>query len=59
MAMKAESLARLSGEVEADETFVGGRHGRKLITVPMGWRRLKHAPATGKTTVFGLVQRGG
>jgi transposase-like protein len=58
LAMKEKSLApMLSGEVEADETFVGGvqRHtGRTAL----GFPKLAHGPATGKATVFGMVQRG-
>ncbi len=47
----------LSGEVEADETFVGGRTKAKMTK--SGFLRLEHGPATGKTTVFGMMQRGG
>jgi len=57
--MKDTNAPMLAGEVEADETFVGGKH-QHLPTrmnavgknVPIG------GPAAGKTTVFGLVQRG-
>ncbi len=57
--MKDENAPMLAGEVEADETFVGGNH-QHLPTrtnavgknVPIG------GPAAGKTTVFGMVQRG-
>lgn len=57
--MKDENPTMLAGEVEADETFVGGKH-QHLPTrmnavgknVPIG------GPAAGKTTVFGIVQRG-
>ncbi len=57
--MKDENPPMLAGEVEADETFVGGKH-QHLPTrmnavgknVPIG------GPAAGKTTVFGMVQRG-
>jgi len=58
LAMKEKSLApMLSGEVEADETFVGGvaRTSRKSRS---GFVKLAHGPATGKATVFGMVQRG-
>jgi transposase-like protein len=58
LAMKEKSLSpMLSGEVEADETFVGGvqRHtGRTAL----GFPKLAHGAATGKATVFGMVQRG-
>jgi hypothetical protein len=53
--MKDENPPMLAGEVEADETFVGGKH-QHLPTclnavrknVPIG------GPAAGKTTVFGI-----
>jgi len=45
---KTNTPAKLSGHVEIDETFVGGKH------------KGKNAPrSAGKTTVMGLVQRGG
>jgi hypothetical protein len=57
--MKAESLMPLSGEVEADETFVGGKQkGKGVFVTPIGQRKLAHGPATGKATVFGMIQRG-
>ncbi len=59
LSMKTEPQAPLSGEVEADETFVGGKHQHLPMrmnavgkNVPIG------GPAAGKTTVFGMVQRG-
>jgi len=57
LAVKADgSEEMLAGEIEMDETFVGGRtkatHFSKL-----GERKLKHGPATGKTTVFGMIER--
>jgi transposase-like protein len=55
-AMKNEEASMLSGEVEADETFVGGKVKGQMTK--SGFVRLKHGPATGKTTVFGMIQRG-
>ena len=55
--MKDENPAPLAGEVEADETFVGGKKRATMVT-PLGFRKAAHGPATGKTTVFGIVQRG-
>ena len=46
----------LSGEVEADETFIGGK--TKATRTKTGLLKLAHGPATGKTTVFGMMQRG-
>lgn len=56
-AMKDDSNTAFAGEVEADETFVGGKRRTNYIS-KSGFRKLEHGPATGKTTVFGLVQRG-
>lgn len=55
-AMKDDSPVMLEGEVEADETFVGGRVKGRMTK--SGFVRLAHGPATGKTTVFGMIQRG-
>jgi transposase-like protein len=57
LAMKAESLMPLAGEVEADETFVGGV-SRTSWKAQSGFVKLAHGPATGKATVFGMIQRG-
>lgn len=57
LAMKNLDAAPFSGEVEADETFVGGRK-RATMTTGLGFRKMKHGPGEGKATVFGVVQRG-
>jgi hypothetical protein len=57
LAMKHKSLEPpLSGEVEADETFVGGkRHFYEMG----GHGGIKtRGPAFGKTTAFGMAERG-
>jgi transposase len=41
-----------SGPVEADETYIGGRHKR-------GTNRGRPSPGSHKVTVFGVVERGG
>jgi len=46
----------LSGEVEADETFIGGRK-RTTWTSRAGFKKMEHGPSTGKATVFGMVER--
>jgi transposase-like protein len=57
LAMKDENAPMLAGEVEADETFVGGV-SRTSWKARSGFVKLEHGPATGKATVFGMVQRG-
>jgi transposase-like protein len=57
LAMKHKSLTLLKGEIEADETFVGGRI-RATHRTPTDELKLKHGPATGKTTVFGMLEHG-
>jgi transposase-like protein len=56
-AMKDETSAKFSGEVEADETFVGGRKRSNWVS-KAGFRKMKHGPFEGKTTVFGMAERG-
>lgn len=56
-AMKDLNAAPFSGEIEADETYVGGRK-RATMTTSLGFRKMKHGPFEGKATVFGMVQRG-
>jgi transposase-like protein len=51
----ADKLA-FAGEVEADETFVGGKQRATMVT-GLGFRKMKHGPTEGKTIVFGLAQR--
>jgi transposase-like protein len=56
LAMKAKSLTPpLSGEVEADGTFVGGKT-RSAYTTILGFKKSAHGPGTGKTTVFGMAE---
>jgi transposase-like protein len=46
------------GIVEADETFVGGKQ-RATMTTGLGFKKMKHGPTEGKTTVFGIAERNG
>lgn len=55
-AMKNDDGAAFKGEVEADETFVGGKTRTNYFS-KSGFRKLAHGPATGKTTVFGMIER--
>lgn len=48
---KAQNPGQLSGHVEVDETFVGGRHHRT--------KARRHGDKHTKTVVMGMVQRGG
>jgi transposase-like protein len=57
LAMRDDSFERLTGEVEADETFVGGKLRHKRQThyhVPSG---LKPIGPVGKTPVLGIIER--
>ena len=59
LAMKMKSLSPpLSGEVEADETFIGGKTRRLPRAVRVGYTD-KKAKMEAKTTVVGMVERGG
>jgi transposase-like protein len=55
LAMQTESFL-LSGEVEADETFIGGKGRNKLPSEKKG--KPRGGPG-GKTPVFGVKERGG
>ena len=50
-----EAIKLLEDVVEADETFVGGKEANKHFDAKIRFSR----GATGKTPVFGLIQRGG
>jgi transposase-like protein len=56
-AMKTRSFRKLDGEIESDETYVGGRaenmHARKRE------RKILGRGGVGKTIVHGLLERGG
>jgi len=51
----ADNGGQLSGEVELDESYFGGKDRNKRLSKRMG--RAGHFK--GKTTVFGMVERGG
>lgn len=58
LAMQSGSLEKLSGTVECDETYIGGRaenmhHGKRKEL------KLKFGPRGHHTAVMGMVQRGG
>jgi len=60
LAMQTKSFERLSGEVEVDETFIGGkaRNMHKADRKRKGAAGAGHASAA-KTPVLGMVERGG
>jgi transposase-like protein len=55
-AMTPEDDRMFDGEVEADETFVGGKRRHTMVT-EAGFKKMRHGPTEGKTTVFGLAER--
>jgi transposase-like protein len=55
-AMKDPNAPPFSGEVEADESYVGGR-ARATARNVYGRKMMKHGPFEGKATVFGLAER--
>ena len=61
-AMTTDSFEALSGEVEIDETFVGGKEKYKKnyrARLADGQKRRSKGPMYGKTAILGMVQRGG
>jgi transposase-like protein len=54
LAMQSESFDRMDGEVEVDETFVGGKAHRERIK-----GQARRASVIGKTAVMGLLERHG
>jgi transposase-like protein len=56
-AMRTGSFAKLSGEVEADETYVGGKAKNMHASRKIGMKRGRGA--SGKTIVLGLLERKG
>jgi transposase-like protein len=51
------SFTKLSGEVEADETFIGGK--ARNMHMSQRKRRITGTGASGKTIVMGILERGG
>lgn len=56
-AMKTGTFEKLSGQVEADETFIGGK--AKNMHKAKRAARIKGRGAVGKEIVMGLLERGG
>ncbi len=57
LALHDESLGRLSGEVEVDETFIGGK--ARNMHIDKRERRITGTGGKDKTIVFGALERGG
>jgi transposase-like protein len=55
LAMRTKSFRKIIGEIESDETFVGG----KARNMHVGKRKVKGTGPIGKTVVHGLLERGG
>jgi len=56
LGIQSGSFEKLHGEVEADETYIGGKPRHPF---PLRWTGKSKGPAVGKTTVIGLIERGG
>jgi len=56
-AMEQGSFSKLSGEVEADETFIGGK--ARNMHVSKRQRRITGTGGKDKTAVMGIMERGG
>jgi transposase-like protein len=56
-ALQAGTLMKLDGEVEVDETFIGGK--ARNMHVAQRQRRITGTGGTDKTAVMGIVKRGG
>lgn len=57
VAMQAGTIEKLSGEVEADETFIGGK--AKNMHKHKREQKIKGRGSVGKTAVMGIIERKG
>ena len=58
IAMQTSSFLRLSGEVEVDETYIGGK-ARNMHKRDRARKGIKGTAMAGKTPVMGMLERGG
>jgi transposase-like protein len=58
LAMQTKSFERLSGEVEVDETYIGGK-ARNMHKADRKRKGIDGGPRGGKTSVLGMIERGG
>ena len=56
-AMKTGTFEKLDGEIESDETFIGGE--AKNMHLSKKVKKIKGRGAVGKTAVQGIIERGG
>lgn len=56
-AMKSGTFRKLSGEIEADETFIGGK--ARNMHIDKRQRRITGTGGKDKTAVMGILERGG
>src|SRR4051794_28629695 len=54
LAMKTKSFKKITGEIEVDETFIGGRNQNRHKS-----KRMKNPGTSDKAIVQGMLQRGG
>ena len=57
LAMQSGTFEKLSGEIEADETFIGGK--ARNMHLSKRQRRITGAGGKDKTAVMGILERGG
>src|SRR5437763_13514528 len=57
LAMQSGTFEKLSGEVEADETFIGGK--ARNMHIAQRKRRITGTGTKDKVAVMGILQRGG
>jgi len=57
LAMQTRTFAKMSGEVEVDETFIGGK--ARFMHRAQRARKIKGTGGMGKTAVIGLLERHG
>ena len=57
LALQDENFGKLGGEVEVDETFIGGKARNMHLDVKQ--RRIKGTGGRDKTAVMGILERGG
>lgn len=57
LAMQTRTFEKATGEVEVDETFIGG--AARFMHMDVRARKIKHRGPSDKTAVLGILERGG